>query len=103
MKGWKAPLQIREFQKLIGEIYLNRDAQRGADKTFLWFLEEVGELVRAYRRGEDDQVGSEMADVIAWLASVANLLNIDLEAELVKKYLTVCPLCSSSPCMCPFR
>ncbi len=96
-------MQIREFQKLIREIYLSRDAQRGADKTFLWFLEEVGELVRAYRRGEEDKVGSEMADVIAWLASVANLLNIDLEEELVKKYPSLCPLCSSSPCTCPFR
>ncbi len=95
-------MQIREFQKLIREIYFTRDAQRGADKTFLWFMEEVGELVRAYRRGEDT-LGSEMADVIAWLTSVANLLNIDLEAEILEKYPNRCPLCSSSPCTCPLR
>ena len=95
-------MEIKEFQELIRRIYLTRDLQRGADRTFLWFLEEVGELTRAYRRKEDN-LGGEMADVIAWLASMANLLGIDLEAELLKKYPRVCPLCSSLPCTCPFR
>jgi len=96
-------LEIGEFQKLIREIYLARDARRGADRTFLWLLEEVGELTRAYRRSDHQEVGQEMADVIAWLASVANLLNIDLESALLKKYPRKCPLCSSVPCTCPFR
>ena len=95
-------MEIREFQNLIGEIYLGRDQKRGADKTFLWLLEEVGELTRAYRRKED-HVGEEMADVLAWMVSVANLLGIDLETEVLKKYPRVCPLCSSIPCECPFR
>ena len=95
-------MEIGEFQKLIREIYLARDARRGADRTFLWLLEEVGELTRAYRRGDHQEVGQEMADVIAWLASVANLLDIDLEAELLKKYPAVCSSCASVPCTCPF-
>jgi NTP pyrophosphatase (non-canonical NTP hydrolase) len=95
-------LEIREFQDLIRQIYLERDQKRGADKTFLWFLEEVGELTRAYRRKED-HVGKEMADVLAWMVSVANLLGIDLETEVLKKYPRTCPLCSSKPCACPFR
>ena len=95
-------MKIREFQNLIRQVYLDRDRKRGADKTFLWLLEEVGELTRAYRRGED-HVGKEMADVLAWMVSVANLLGIDLEAEVLKKYPGVCPLCSSNPCICPFR
>ena len=94
-------MEIKEFQNLIRKIYLSRDAQRGGDKTFLWFLEEVGELTRAYRRHEKENVGREMADVIAWLASVANLLDIDLEAELLKKYPAVCSSCASVPCTCP--
>lgn len=95
-------MEIREFQNLIMRIYLERDQKRGADKTFLWLLEEVGELIRAYRRKEDN-LGKEMADVLAWMVSVANLLGIDLEAEVLKKYPGVCPLCSSVPCDCPFR
>ncbi len=95
-------MEIKEFQDLIRQIYFTRDVRRGPDKTFLWFLEEVGELTRAYRRKEEN-VGEEMADVMAWLASMANLLGIDLETELLKKYPRVCPLCSSMPCACPFR
>lgn len=95
-------MEIREFQNLIRQIYLKRDQKRGADKTFLWLLEEVGELTRAYRRKED-HVGREMADVLAWMVSMANLLEIDLQSEVLKKYPRVCPLCSSNPCTCPFR
>jgi NTP pyrophosphatase (non-canonical NTP hydrolase) len=95
-------VQIREFQDSIRQIYLTRDVKRGEDKTFLWFLEEVGELTRAYRRGEKENVGEEMADVIAWMASMANLLGVDLEGEIVKKYPKVCSLCRSNPCICPF-
>lgn len=95
-------MEIREFQNLIRQIYLSRDQKRGTDKTILWLLEEVGELTRAYRRKEEN-VGREMADVMAWLVSLANLLGIDLEDEILKKYPEVCPLCSSSPCTCPFR
>jgi len=96
-------VEVRAFQSLIRDIYFQRDLQRGGDQTFLWFLEEVGELTRSYRRGEKEKIGSEMADVVAWLVSVGNLLNIDLESELLKKYPKVCPICSSAPCACPFR
>jgi len=95
-------VEIREFQESIRQIYLARDAKRGGDRTFLWFLEEVGELTRAYRRREQENVGEEMADVIAWIASMANLLGIDLEGEILKKYPKVCCLCRSNPCICPF-
>jgi len=96
-------MELSAFQSLIRDIYFQRDSQRGLDRTFLWFLEEVGEFTRSYRRGEYEKIGSEIADVIAWLASVANLLGIDLESEVLKKYPRVCPLCSSIPCACPFR
>ncbi len=93
-------MDIKDFQKLIRDIYFDRDSRRGADRTFLWFLEEVGELTRAYRRSEPN-TGEEMADVVAWLVSTANLLGIDLEAEISKKYPSKCPLCSGIPCQCP--
>ncbi|MCX5907238.1 MAG: nucleotide pyrophosphohydrolase [Deltaproteobacteria bacterium] len=94
-------MEIKEFQNVIRAIYRDRDAARGTDKTYLWLLEEVGELTRVYRRGESEKIGGEMADVIAWLASLANLLQIDLEAELLKKYPRHCLLCRSVPCQCP--
>ena len=90
-------MEIKEFQNRIRKIYLSRDAKRGGDQTFLWFLEEVGELTRAYRRQDKENLGQEMADVIAWLASVANLLDIELETELLKKYPAVCSCYSMNP------
>lgn len=96
-------MRIKEFQSLIRELYQSRDALRGPDRTFLWFLEEVGELTRAYRRGEAENLAQEMADVFAWLASVANLLEIDLESAVGQKYPKLCPLCSTNPCSCPLR
>ena len=95
-------MEIREFQNSIRQIYLARDAKRGTDRTFLWFIEEVGELTRAYRRGQRENIGQEMADVMAWLASMANLLDVDLEEEFRKKYPRTCSLCHSNPCVCPF-
>ena len=65
----------------------------GVDKTLLWFCEEVGELVRAVRRGERDRANleEEFGDVYAWLATLASLHGLDLEAIGRKKYRQGCP------------
>ena len=91
------------FQRLIEDIYFERDRARGTDKTLLWFCEEVGELVRAVRRGakDRDNLEEEFGDVYAWLATLASLHDIDLEAIGRKKYGGGCPRCSSTPCACP--
>ena len=88
------------FQARIEEIYFDRDADRGVEGTALWFIEEVGELVRAIRRQERDNLEEEFADVYAWLATLASLHGIDLEAIGAKKYEQGCPRCQSSPCSC---
>lgn len=91
-------MEIREFQQMIGEIYLHRDLARGIEKTMLWIVEEVGELAEAVRKGEN--VGEEVADVFAWLVSLANLCNVDLEKESLKKYPNFCRRCGKKPCEC---
>lgn len=88
------------FQARIEEIYFERDKARGVDGTTLWFIEEVGELVRAIRRRERDNLEEEFADVYAWLATLASLHGIDLEAIGAKKYAEGCPRCQNSPCSC---
>jgi len=37
-------MKISEFQSLIARKYEKRDRQRGIPGTFMWFIEEVGEL-----------------------------------------------------------
>ena len=88
------------FQKLIEKIYYDRDAARGVQGTLLWFLEEVGELVRAVRRGERDNLHEEFADVYAWLVTLASLHEIDLDANGRARYGDGCPHCHATPCSC---
>ncbi|WP_457751648.1 MazG nucleotide pyrophosphohydrolase domain-containing protein [Thermococcus sp.] len=93
-------MKIREFQEMIRDIYFHKDSKRGVDKTFLWFVEEVGELSEAIRKNDREVMEEEFADVLAWLASLANLLGIDLEEAAKKKYPDVCPYCGKKPCEC---
>lgn len=93
-------MRISDFQKMMKEIYYRRDKERGVEKTFMWLVEEVGELGRAILKGENDQIEEEVADVLAWLASLCNLLGVDLEKAALKKYTGYCPYCKSKPCTC---
>ena len=82
------------------ETYIERDRDRGVDATYRWLIEEVGELARAIRKTDHDNLVLEFSDVLAWTASLANLLDIDLD-EAMERYVRGCPKCGSSPCRCP--
>jgi NTP pyrophosphatase (non-canonical NTP hydrolase) len=66
----------------------------------MWFMEEVGELSSALRGGTQEERVGEFADVLAWLATLANVAGIDLEAAVADKYGTGCPGCRQTPCRC---
>lgn len=72
-------MHIREFQRLISERYEKRDRERGVPATFLWFIEEVGELATALASRDQTNTEEEFADVFAWLCTLANISNVDLE------------------------
>jgi len=95
-------MDIAEFQGLMGRIYLERDRRRGVDGTFRWLIEEVGEVARALRGDDPDQLRHELGDVLAWLSSLANLTEVDL-SEAAGRYAEGCPRCGGIPCACPFR
>ena len=79
-------MDLREAQRLIREKYYERDSTRGLYATFTWFIEEIGELADAIIKMNKSALEEELADVFAWLLSIANLLNIDLEDSFRKKY-----------------
>ena len=80
-------MHISEFQDFIRKQYYARDSERGTPGTFLWFVEEVGELTRALRRGyPKDEVAGEFADVLAWLVSLASLAGVDIQQAATEKY-----------------
>jgi NTP pyrophosphatase (non-canonical NTP hydrolase) len=81
-------------------LYRERDGARGTDATFRWLTEEIGELARAIRKGDEVNLVHEFGDVLAWLASLANLLHVDLE-DAVARYADGCPRCGLTPCDCP--
>ena len=99
--GHKAPaIGLGEFQRRIEAIYFRKDDARGLARTWMWFSEEVGELARALRRGDDANLEEEFADVLAWLSTLASMQGVDLEAAVERKYGQGCPYCHATPCAC---
>jgi NTP pyrophosphatase (non-canonical NTP hydrolase) len=96
-------VSIEEFQNMMRCIYFSRDFQRGAEGTYVWLKEEVEELGEAMRNMDRKALEDEFADVVAWLASLANILELDLEKAALRKYAAHCPKCHSSPCKCAFK
>lgn len=94
------PLSLRELQSLIHKMYGSKDAARGVDGTFMWLMEEVGELAAALREGTPEELAMEFADVLAWLATIANVAGVDLDAAVRKKYGSGCPGCGQFLCTC---
>ena len=92
-------MKISEFQELIERTYFERDSARGIGGTFMWFVEEVGELATALRERDREAMRSEFADVLAWLCTLASLSGIRME-EVVAKYADGCPGCGHTPCDC---
>ncbi len=93
-------MTLQDFQRLIREMYHEKDVARGIDGTFMWLMEEVGELAAALREGTPEELAAEFADVLAWLATIANVANVDLQKAVEDKYGNGCPGCSAMVCEC---
>jgi NTP pyrophosphatase (non-canonical NTP hydrolase) len=93
-------MDLARFQQTIADTYGARDRERGLFATVAWLTEEVGELAQAVRKGTADQQRHELADVLAWLVSLAEQLGISID-EAAQRYAGGCPVCGGSPCRCP--
>ena len=87
---------------MMHKLYFHRDSKRGVEGTYNWLLDELKELEEALESNDKKALEDEFADVIAWLASLANITNIDLEKAAINKYDEKCPKCKRSPCQCTF-
>jgi NTP pyrophosphatase (non-canonical NTP hydrolase) len=96
-------MHISEFQDMMRRLYVRQDSKRGAKRTYEWLVDETRELGVALKKGDREELANEFADVIAWLASLANVVNVDLEEATLSKYDNKCPKCGQSPCQCTFR
>lgn len=77
-------MHISEFQELISKKYKERDRERGVPATFMWFIEEVGELATALAAEDKKSKEQEFADVFAWLCTLANITDVNLEKACSK-------------------
>ena len=94
------PLTLSGLQELIDTMYSKKDEARGIDGTFMWLMEEIGELAAALREGPSENLAKEFADVLAWLVTIANVANVDLEKAVMDKYGHGCPGCQKMVCIC---
>ena len=90
-----------DFQELIHQMYFEKDVARGIPGTFMWLMEEVGELSAALREDDPQNRAEEFADVLAWLTTIANLAGVDLTQAVQAKYGSGCPGCNQLVCHCP--
>jgi NTP pyrophosphatase (non-canonical NTP hydrolase) len=92
-------VDLAELQRIIELTYGDRDRARGVPSTVAWLAEEMGELAQAVRKGDRASQVHEFGDVLAWVASLANQMDIDL-TEAVERYAAGCPRCHATPCAC---
>jgi NTP pyrophosphatase (non-canonical NTP hydrolase) len=91
---------IKAAQELMRKLYFSKDQERGEEKTVLRLVEELGELAEAVLMKNEDKISEEIADVLAWTLSIANLFEIDVDEAFNRKYDGVCPECNKCPCIC---
>ncbi len=87
---------------MMRHLYFHRDSKRGMKGTYEWLTDEVKELGEALESTDKEATEKEFADVIAWLASLANIVGVDLEKAAINKYPHKCPKCQQAPCQCTF-
>lgn len=97
----RSDVTLADFQSLIHQMYFTKDEARGVDGTFMWLMEEVGELAAALREGSAEDRNEEFADVLAWLTTIANISGVDLTEAIKRKYGSGCPGCQQFVCCCP--
>jgi NTP pyrophosphatase (non-canonical NTP hydrolase) len=92
-------MDLRELQDLMDRTYGASDRARGVPATIAWLTEELGELAQAVRKGSPAEQLHELGDLLAWLASLANQLDLSM-TDAVERYANGCPKCGRIPCRC---
>lgn len=126
MTDKNSSVDLRDFQALIHKMYFDKDAARGVSGTYMWLAEEMGELASDLRKMEqlkfspnsepsaitneeqseelaklESNLREEFADVLAWLITIANIVDVDVSEAVTQKYGAGCPGCKKFVCDCP--
>ncbi|MFB5761893.1 MazG nucleotide pyrophosphohydrolase domain-containing protein [Paenibacillus medicaginis] len=53
------------------------------DKSIIWMVEELGEVVAAIRKGKTkEEISGELGDLMAWIFCLGNIMNIKISDAL---------------------
>lgn len=80
-------MELSAVQERVESLYGDVDRERGIPSTVAWLCEELGELAQAVRKGTREEQLHELGDVLAWLASLANQIDLSLE-DAFQRYVT---------------
>jgi hypothetical protein len=100
---------LRDWQTHFAEVYGPKNKVRGFWQVLGRTMSEFGEFGILNVHGPETplksseivvQLEDEGADLMSWIAALAFLKEVDLQAEVEKRY-EVCPGCHEIPCDCP--
>ncbi len=80
-------MDLAGLQERLEARYGEGDEEMGLRFLALVLVEEVGELAEAVRRNRLEAAGSECVDVAFMALSLANRLDVDLDAAIRERYL----------------
>ena len=104
--AWTLTAWCQYFDRLYGE----RNRRKGLENVLNRLFKETSELLAlamntSYWEGFSleeiyQEFARELVDTLAWTIAVANILGIDLEAAVLKRYGSGCWACRKQQCEC---
>lgn len=82
-------LHIRDMAQLIHQNAINHgwwETQRPIPELLALVHSEASEAFEAFRNGDDNHIGEELADIVIRVFDMAEGLGIDIEDEIVRKH-----------------
>lgn len=105
----QADWTLADWSKHMSDVYGERNRRKGIDYVMGRLTNEIGELLSLAMRlpeleGNQEQTlhefSLELADVISWIMTSANVLSVDLEQAVARRYKNGCTSCQAIPCTC---
>lgn len=78
-------MTLPELQAYVQEKLVARGLIEPLPNVMLHLMEEVGEVTRAMRKGDQTNLGEELADCLFFILTAANAAGVDLQAALGEK------------------
>jgi len=80
-------MELQDIQRNARDKFYEKDREVGGPFLVSVLSEEVGELARAVRRKDVENVKEEAADVVFMALCIANQFEVDVEGMIREKYV----------------